>query len=398
MVLFAVVLVLAGLAVVAACAVLAFRLVRAERLAAAADRAETLRAAQDALAIERHQTVQSAVDTVLAVASEKFADHSSAATRELDLRSTAISQQFETVTGELSRMRALVEQLQRERAEQHGRLERGLQEAVHVSSSLNQTTQALREALASSRARGQWGERLANDVLRAAGFVEGVNYRKQTGIASGGIPDFTFLLPHDRVLHMDVKFPLDNYLRHLEATSDTERAATQKAFLRDVRARIKEIADRSYQQSDDALDVVLLFIPNESIYSYLHEHDDQLIDVALAQGVVLCSPFTLFSVLAVIRQSVDAFTVERTSHEILECLSGFSTQWRKFSESVDVLGKRFESAQKAYDEVAGPRRRQLQKQLDRVEALRDQRGIDAPPPEADERPALRAVSDANGLF
>jgi DNA recombination protein RmuC len=398
MVLIAVVIVLVGAAVVVAGAVLACRLVRAERLAAAADRADTLRAAQAALALERHHTVQSAVDTVLAVAGEKFADHSSAATRELDLRSTAITQQFETVNGELSRMRALVEQLQRERAEQHGRLERGLQEAAHVSSSLNQTTQALREALASSRARGQWGERLADDVLRAAGFVEGVNYRKQTGIATGGIPDFTFLLPHDRVLHMDVKFPLDNYLRHLEATNDTERAATHKAFLRDVRARIKEIADRSYQESDDALDVVLLFIPNESIYSYLHEHDDQLIDVALDQGVVLCSPFTLFSVLAVIRQSVDAFTVERTSHQILECLSCFTTQWRKFSESVDVLGKRFESAQKAYDEVAGPRRRQLQKQLDRVEALRDQPGIDAPPPEADDRPALRAVSDGNGLF
>ena len=98
---------------------------------------------------------------------------------------------------------------------------------------------------------------------------------------------------------------------------------------------------------------MLLFIPNEGIYSFIHEHDTQLVDVALSQNVVLCSPFTLFSVLAVIRQAVDAFLVERTSDQILECLAGFGAQWGKFSDAVDLLGRRFESTQKAYDDLAG---------------------------------------------
>jgi DNA recombination protein RmuC len=382
-------------------AALAFR---AERRARAADREATLRAAQDALALEREHTVQAAVDTVLAVAGEKFADHSSAASHELDLRSTAISQQFENVNGQLGQVRTLVEQLQRDRAEQQGRLERGLQEAVQASTTLSRTTQSLREALASSKSRGQWGERLADDVLRTAGFVEGVNYRKQSGIATGGIPDFTFLLPQGRVLHMDVKFPLDNFLRREESDREADQAAYTKAFLKDVRLRIKEIADRAYTSPDDAIDTVLLFIPNEGIYGFIHEHDPGLVDVALRQKVVMCSPFTLFSVLAVIRQSVDAFLVERTSDQILECLAGFTGQWQKFSASVDTLGKRFESAQKAYDELAGTRRRQLQKHLDRVDALRAERGLDddvvaleldldSGGGSAVERPALRAVPE-----
>jgi DNA recombination protein RmuC len=394
--------VLITIVVVAAIALsLAAVALRAERRAQADDRAATLRAAQDALALERQHTVQAAVDTVLAVAGEKFADHSTAASHELDLRSAAISQQVESVTGELSQVRTLVEQLQRDRAEQQGRLERGLQQAVQASTSLSQTTQSLREALASSKSRGQWGERLADDVLRAAGFVEGINYRKQTGIVTGGIPDFTFLLPQGRVLHMDVKFPLDNFLRREESDHEAEQAAYTKAFLKDVRLRIKEIADRAYVSPDDAVDTVLLFIPNEGIYGFIHEHDPAIIDVALRQKVVMCSPFTLFSVLAVIRQSVDAFMVERTSDQILECLSGFTSQWQKFSESVDTLGKRFESAQKAYDDLAGTRRRQLQKHLDRVDALRAERGLDESSPlELDlglaagaDRPALRAVPE-----
>ena len=35
----------------------------------------------------------------------------------------------------------------------------------------------------STKARGQWGERMAEDVLRLAGFVEGVNYRKRQALA-----------------------------------------------------------------------------------------------------------------------------------------------------------------------------------------------------------------------
>jgi DNA recombination protein RmuC len=395
-------LVCIGVAAVTAVAALAIAFIRAERRAAAseraADRAAALEAAQHAFALEREHTVQTAVDTVLAVAGEKFADHSSAASQQLDLRNRAIEKQFDTVSGELQQVRALVEQLQRDRADQQGRLEKGLQQAVQASTSLNQTTQSLKEALASSKTRGQWGERLADDVLRTAGFVEGVNYRKQTAIATGGIPDFTFLLPQGRALHMDVKFPLDNYLRVLDASNDAERATYTKAFLKDVRLRIKEIAARSYAEPDDALDAVLLFIPNESIYGFIHEHDSQLVDVALAQQVVLCSPFTLFSVLAVIRQAVDAFLVERTSDQILECLAGFGAQWGKFSDAVDLLGKRFESTQKAYDDLAGVRRRQLQKHLDRVDALREERGLEpltdeTDPLAVDGRPTLRAVSE-----
>ena len=112
---------------------------------------------------------------------------------------------------------------------------------------LAETTQSLREALSSTTARGQWGERMAEDVLRLAGFVDGVNYRKRQAIAgSGGIPDYTFLLPQGLSLHMDVKFPLNNYLRFLDASSDVERERHRKEFLKDVRLRLKEVTSRGY--------------------------------------------------------------------------------------------------------------------------------------------------------
>ncbi len=328
------------------------------------------------LGMEREHTVRSAADMAARMAGEKLGDSMSSGTRQLDLRTTAFEKRVEGLTSQLERLGDVVGALQKDGAQQHGQLLSGLQEATSSTRALAETTGHLREALASPKARGQWGERMADDVLRLAGMVEGVTYRKQTGIAGGAIPDVTFLLPGGRVLHMDVKFPVDNYLRHLEAGTDAERDTHAKAFLRDVRGRVKELSTRTgYIDADATLDEVLLFIPNESVWAFIHERDPQLIDVALGQKVVLCSPVSLFAVLAVIRQAVEQTRLARTSNEILECLAGFGKEWSKFSESLDGVVRKFDTAQRGLEDVTGPRRRQLERQLDRIEALRANRDV-----------------------
>ena len=344
-------------------------------------------------------STQDIVELVLSLTGDKLADHAVAADRQLDQRNAVIEQQVAGMAGELSRVAELVTSLQRDRVQQHAELTTRLSETARQSRDLVETTQSLRQALASPKARGQWGERMADDVLRSAGLVEGVNYLRQKGLAGGGIPDVTFLLPGERVLHMDVKFPIDNYVRALEATSPLESEAATAAFLRDVRQRVKEITTRAYIDPDTTVDEVLLFIPNESVYSFIHEHDPAMVDTALAQRVVLCSPFTLFAVLAVIRQTIEQHQLERTGDEILQCLSGFRAQWTKYTEQVDLVARRFESTQKAFGDLAGARRKALQRTVDHVDGLRIRRGLPGvdpagAPDELPHPPRLQPVREA----
>jgi DNA recombination protein RmuC len=371
----------------------------ASRLGAAARPAHGDDAAAHRRAAEHQATVRAAVDaavdTVVKVAGDRLGAQAEAGSRELatrqrafeqqvgDLRAAladqmavrnaAVEQHMGDVRSELTRVTELVATLQRDRAEQHGRVETRLSEMAAVSARLAETTQSLRQALANPRARGQWGERMADDVLRAAGLVEGVSYRKQSATAAGTVPDFTFLLPGGRVLHMDVKFPVDNYLRYLEAASERERDQHAIAFVRDVRARVRELSGRVYIDPDETLDEVLLFIPNEAVYAFVHQHDRELVDVALRQKVVLCSPSTLFSVLAVIRQAVEQTQLQRTSDEILACLAAFEQQWGKFSDALDKVGRSLDTVRRSWDDLSGTRRRQLERQLDRVGELRSRR-------------------------
>lgn len=330
-------------------------------------------------ALVARRSAQLAAASVVQAERNARVEVDAAARHELQARQESFEQRVGDVRSELARMTDLVVRLQHERAEQQGRVETRLAEVVSVSSKLSDTTQSLRQALASPKARGQWGERMADDVLRAAGLVEGVSYRKQSATASGTVPDFTFSLPGGRELHMDVKFPIDNYLRYLEATTDAERETHQTQFLRDVRARVKELSGRAYIDGRSTVDGVLLFIPNEAVYAFVHSHDGQLLDVALRQKVVLCSPCTLFSVLAVIRQAVEQTQLQRTSDEILRCLADFEDQWGRFVDAFDKVGRHLDTVQRSWDELSGTRRRQLERQIDRIDDLRS-------------RPELRAVS------
>lgn len=249
-----------------------------------------------------------------------------------------------------------------------GRLTTDLRHTMAATEKLAQTTDSLRGALASPKSRGQWGERMADDVLRVAGFVEGINYQRETTLDGGGRPDFTFNLPQKRCVHMDVKFPVDNYLRWLEA-DESQRRPFAKAFAKDVRLRVTELGDRGYIDPASTVDYLLLFIPNESVYGFVHEHDPDFVDFALARKVVPVSPTSLFAVLAVMRAAVDNYRLSEAGDAVLASVGGLRVEWSKVSVAIAKMDRALGTARAAMDDLSGPRTRQFERQLTKLEEL-----------------------------
>jgi len=283
------------------------------------------------------------------------------------------------VRKELGTLHELVREVDKRRGESIVKLEAVTRESKQQTELLRSETGRLNEVLSGSQTRGQWGERMAEDVLRVAGFIEGVQYCKQQQIAGGASrPDFTFFVQGQR-LNMDVKTPMVEYQRYLASATDQEREAAAKAFRRDVRARIREVATRDYIDPEGGtLDYMLVFIPNEQIYGFIHENDPGLLDEALQKKVVLCSPLTLFAILAVIRQASENFKLAQQTNEILKALGGFNKQWDMFKKQMDKVDNALDSSRKAYAELMGTRTRQLDKQVERVDELRLTAGLDKP--------------------
>jgi DNA recombination protein RmuC len=201
------------------------------------------------------------------------------------------------------------------------------------------------------------------------GLKEGFNYLKQKTVEGGkSRPDFTFLLPNNLKINMDVKFPYNQYKTYVESKNETEKEKAKKLFLSAVKGRIKEVTGRDYiNPEDNTVDYVLVFIPIEQVYAFIQEQDSSIIEEALKQKVVLCSPLTLYAMLALIRQAIDNFNLQQSSRKIQQLLGGFSTQWVKFIESMKTVGDRLDSTRKAYDDMVGTRTRQLDRQVKAID-------------------------------
>ena len=87
------------------------------------------------------------------------------ATSELDGKKGLIDQQLVSMTGELGKVSDLVRELEHDRHRAFGELTNELRRQHEGLNALSEHTHQLREALASSRVQGQWGERMAEDVL-----------------------------------------------------------------------------------------------------------------------------------------------------------------------------------------------------------------------------------------
>lgn len=383
--------------------------------AALAERSATA----EALGRDREATVQAAVVRAAELADAKLDARLRSGTEQLDARfrqgaekleanmklgeqkydssTTIIEKQNQQVRAEMQRIEKMLTELQEKTAGQHGALVNQLQQAAQVTTQLQQTTGSLREALGSSKKRGNWGERMAQDVLTKAGMIEGTNYRVQKGIESGGRPDFTILMPKGMVLHMDVKFPADNYLAFLDAeqTGSAEAETFRKQFVKDARARVKELSARKYHEEADSVDTVVLFIPNESVFGFVQENDPDLMDEAMRTKIVLCGPSTLMAVLQIVRQAMDNFMLERRSNEIMDCLSSFKNEWVKFSDKVTQHGKQLDTAMKSFHELSGTRSNQLQRQLNKIDELQGQAPAElALAEDPSDWPPLRQVASA----
>ena len=332
---------------------------------------------------ERDEAVKSALIQVTLMGREQLGAETAAASADLDAKKNLIENRLAQVQSDvrvdLDRLSTLVGQLGEATSERFGQVDQSLRVHAEITQHLTSTTQSLREALASPNNRGQWGERMAEDILRAAGFIENKQYRKRTAVAGSGqgIPDFTFMMPKGQVLFMDVKFPMAAYLRFLDANTEAEKSTHRATFLRDVRMRVRELARREYAASDDrpAVDNVLLFVPNETLSAFIHETDPELIDEAMRQNVVICSPLTLFAFLGIIRQAFDNYVMEQTSQEMMQLLGKFAQQWTKYTDSIDKVKRQFDTVSKSFDELATTRRRALERPLKDLEALRLDRGV-----------------------
>lgn len=224
---------------------------------------------------------------------------------------------------------------------------------------LQVSTEGLKNLLANNRLRGEWGEQVAEDLLLAAGFVEKLNYVKQRSTTQGR-PDFTILLPDGHKLNIDAKFPFDDLIKYQEAEDKAEKNRALKNFSASIRQKIKDITSKDYIDPEgQTLDFVIMFIPNEMIFSFVYEKLPDIQQYSSERKVIMTGPFGFTAVLRMILQAHKNFHHEKGLREILGLISKFQEEYERFGENIEKLGRQIDTVKTTYLEVEGTRSRQL---------------------------------------
>ena len=284
--------------------------------------------------------------------------------KTLEAKKELIDQAIVAVNERLTRVNKYLQSVEAERKKEFGSLGASI-------ATLAQTTGELHEVMASTQRRGAWGERMAEDIIRTAGMVEGINYTKQSSDqAASGRPDFTFKMPNNLAVNMDVKFPLQSYKAYLDADTEEAGAAALGMLTTAVRGHIRAVAGRGYIDPKTTTNYVIVFLASEQILSAVLGNQPDLVDEALGKRVVLAGPMTLYAMLSIIRQAAEAANLMTMASEVIEQLGKFDAQWDKYSGEVDKLGKYIEQTSRQFETVTTTRTRALLRPLDKIEQLR----------------------------
>ena len=329
-----------------------------------------------------------ASEELVRMANEKLGSESKQNRIDLENKRSEIERLVKTIQEDLKVSKKELEQSEKERINSFSALNNSLNEYKEVTAQLSVSTENLKKVLSNNQLRGQFGEQVADDLLKMAGFVRGVDYefnKEQAG--SETRPDFAIFLPDRTRINIDSKFPYANLQRMSEAEDDEMKSKYRVQFERDVKEKIKQVTTRDYINPDDkTVDFVILFIPNEMIFSYIYDKLPEVWQGAMSQKVVLAGPFSFTAILRMIKQSYENFRVQKNIYDIISHVKAFEKEFGLFSESFYKIGERINSLQKQYSTVSTTRFNQMVRRIDKVK----QEGLEVGEAE-DEVPTLLDV-------
>ena len=237
-------------------------------------------------------------------------------------RDSTVMQALSPVRETLQRMQQRVDEMQRERTEQFGKVSEQLRSAQTLDEQLRATTESLAGALRSNTTRGVWGETQLRRIVESAGLVARVDFDEQASISSdagSGRPDMLVHLPGGTSIAIDAKAPLDAYLdaQSIPETAINEERARRADLLQKhvkaVRSHVDALAKKAYWAGLDASpEFVVCFIPSESVLSAALAEDPALLEYAFGKRVALASPVNLWAVLKTVAY---AWTQQEVSEE-----------------------------------------------------------------------------------
>ncbi len=305
-------------------------------------------------------------ESLIRMADQKLGAESSKSRIDLENKRAEIERLVKQIQEDLKESKKELEVSEKDRISSFSALKNSLDEYKKITEQLSVSTENLKKVLSNNQMRGQFGEQVADDLLKMAGFVVGQTYTRQES-ENGARPDFTVYLPDKTKINVDAKFPYASLQRMTETDDVDAKKRYMKQFESDIKEKIKQVTTREYISVEDGtVDFVILFIPNEMIFSFIYDKMPQIWEDAMSRKVILAGPFSFTAILRMVKQAYENFRVQENIFKIVGYIQAVEKEFDKFNEEFDKVGDRIEQLQKQYSEVSTTRVNQMRRKMDLV--------------------------------
>ena len=267
---------------------------------------------------------------------------------------TKIATQLEDMKTSVDRMRQQASEAAEKRIQSETDLNRTITEMRNASTTLFDETRKIAGALSSSQSRGKFGEAQLELLLDLAGLTEGIEYtaqRSTTDSDSSGIPDVTVKMPGDSKIFIDSKFPFERFLDAFATEDQDQRDEYLKAHSDDLLKHAVALSKRGYHKSQGSPDVVVLFLPFETLLAEALRVNPLLLEKAFAVNVTIATPTTMMALLRTVGHIYTRNKLAENADDITKVASTFLKNLTLLHTRIVALGKTINQTAKAYEDL-----------------------------------------------
>ncbi len=250
-----------------------------------------------------------------------------------------------------------IDQTHRDAIEKNAGLFNELKNLKDLNLQMSEDARNLTRALkGDTKAQGTWGEFILESILEKTGLEKGREFLVQESFTNSEgrrqQPDVILNLPENKHIIIDSKVSLTAYNGYVNAETDEQRAGFLKSHIVSIRQHMRLLSEKNYQKnySDNGLDFVIMFIPNEPAYLLAIQSDRTLYEEAFDKRIVFVSPTLLLPSLQLIKSAWRQEYQNRNVFEIAKRAGDLYDKFVGFTEDLLNLGRHLDSSKKFYEE------------------------------------------------
>ncbi len=276
------------------------------------------------------------------------------AKEEFDHKRKDIDKIIQPIKDSLGKFDDKIGQLEKIRVSAYSGLTEQVKTLIQSESKLHKETANLAAALRNPKVRGNWGELHLKQTVEMAGMVKHCEFvTQETNISEEGRaqrPDMIINLPNGRTIVIDAKTPMDAYLRSIESNNEESRSLHLNAHSKQIKDRMRDLGLKKYwEQFEISPEFVVLFLPNEALFSAALELDSELINFGVKNKVILATPTTLIALLLTVAYGWQQDTLTQNARQISELGKELHIRVSHFATNLTSLGKNLEKAVDSYN-------------------------------------------------